>query len=254
MAGSTLYSGTANPKHAIHRLNALQAYLNPVVIETRVKSAINSSPMLNTIATNVESNNLSAKVDSALSRNVEIRSIKNKVDNFQSLTKGELEAAVNASKEVIAIKALVDHEAIKKLLDDVLNANPKIQKIEQALATAGDCVITTESWLLLRKGFQLLNRLEDWVLAEEFQGLASTKLKQNPDQMPPEFKQDEFNSLLEQLIEALRPHGSDTKLVSVKGVFETLKRDFPKQNNNDQRAQYFGELAMARFQLPKAIA
>lgn len=257
MAGSILYTGTASPKHGFHRLTALQAFLNPAATQAQIKQAIDTSVTIGTIVTNVDPQNLIKQVDLAINDSLLVKDIATDVKKFKSLTPADLKQAVDDSKEIGAIKDLVKHEALKGLLAAVLDEHPKIQaikqsvlKIQQTVSKGSDCTIATDRWEILRKGFQLLNRLEDWVLADKFDGVPSGRLRQKPDAMAPEFQQEAFKSMLAEFINrSLENNNLQGLSASINSLFEELHQDFPKQDDATTRAGYYCKLISARSSL-----
>lgn len=109
----------------------------------------------------------------------------------------------------------------------------------ELLKTAPSPELSGESFDKLRKCLQLLNRLEDWVLADDFAGRT-------------EIVEKEFQSLMKKCqstaLASLEEIGPD-----ISGDFTALHEGFPQQDNLQKRARYYVRIMRTRTHILRLL-
>lgn len=216
MAGSVFFSGTANPKHAFHRLNA------PVITKVQITDAMNASTLLQGISSKVQSQAIGIGVDnSSKIVTLDTRTATIEQNVSENNIKSRVKEAVDDVQTIKDIKS--NSEEIKTLAEAIKGI---VENLEVP-ATASPLVLSGASFVKLRKVFQLLNRLEDWILAEDWGG---------------KFDQTEVDGLM---TSAKKDMAADTTLKKHEAKIIRLldgaaqKKYFLSEATTEERARYY---------------
>jgi hypothetical protein len=243
MAGSIYFTGTANPKHGIHRLNALRASLNPELSTDQIVKAIDASETYKKVT----------EIGAA------VTGLGTMVTGLET-TVSEIAVSVSEENIINNVSAALSQNAV---LAEIPNIAQTLQKIADAVTSGGDpnsetLSINPEYWDVLRKGLQLLNTLEDWVLADDFQEADTAKIKKKhaTSGTNTEFLEVTYESLLHKFIALIKECQSlpISIIEEVENLFKPLHDSFPKKDDPANRADYYCKIIQARTELVRLFS
>ena len=148
------------------------------------------------------------------------------------------------------------------MLAEIPNIAQTLQKIADAVTSGGDpnsetLSINPEYWDVLRKGLQLLNTLEDWVLADDFQEADTAKLKKKhaTSGTNTEFIEVTYESLLHKFTTLIKECQSlPIAIEEVEKLFKPLHDSFPLKDDPANRADYYCKIIQARTELVRLFS
>ena len=250
--GVAMVTSTNYPRSDIHRqLTAFQVHL--------FQASRNAANNLALIGEAIDQSATSKKVTEI---GTDVTGLRTSVEEISKVVK-EVADLVSEEKFINNVSAVLEKNgALKDALLIIPGIYQILQKIADTVTSEGDpnsetLSINPEYWDVLRKGLQLLNTLEDWVLADDFQEADTAKLKRKhaTSGTNTEFVELTYESLLHKFIALIKECQSlHISIEKVEELFKSLHDSFPKKDDSANRADYYCKIIQARTELVRLFS